>query len=42
MGANFLEIETVEDANAVNLQTYTFVKFSDSRNRYIFKKRFGK
>ena len=36
---NFLEKETVEEANAVDLNIYSFVKFSDTRNVYIFKKR---
>lgn len=36
---NFLEIKTVEEANDVDLDVYTFVKFSEMRNRYIFKKR---
>ena len=37
--SNFLERETVEEANAVDLSVYSFVKFSDTRNCYIFKKR---
>jgi len=36
---NFLELDTVDEANAVPLDKYTFVKFSDSRNKYIFKLR---
>jgi len=36
---NFLERETVEEANAVDLNIYSFVKFSDTRNCYIFRKR---
>jgi hypothetical protein len=39
---NFLEIESVEDACKVDLEVYTFIKYSDSRNRYLFKKRFGR
>jgi hypothetical protein len=42
MEPNFLEIESLENANAVDLSIYSFVKFSDSRNSYIFKKRHGK
>lgn len=36
---NFRECETVEEANQLNLEVYSFVKFSDSRDKYIFKKR---
>jgi hypothetical protein len=36
---NFLEVEKVEDANEVDLSIYTFHKFSDKRDRYLFKKR---
>jgi len=36
---NFVECETVEQANQVDLTKYTFVRFSDSRDKYIFKKR---
>jgi len=36
---NFLERETIEEANAVDLNIYSFVKFSDTRNVYIFKRR---
>jgi len=39
---NFLEVETVEEANRIDLKVYSFVKFSGTRNRYIFKKRAGK
>jgi hypothetical protein len=39
---NFLEIESVDKANQVDLQIYTFVKYSDTRSRYIFKRRVGK
>jgi len=34
---NFLECATIEEANAVDLTKYTFLRFSDSRNRYLFK-----
>jgi len=36
---NFVEFETVEGANCVNLNEYTFIKFSEKRQCYIFKKR---
>lgn len=36
---NFMEVETVEEANMIDQKIYSFVKFSDSRNCYIFKKR---
>ena len=36
---NFLEIETVAEANRVNLKEYYFDKFSESRGRYIFVRR---
>lgn len=39
---NFIEVETVEEANAIDLSEYYFDHFSDSRNRYIFAKRRGK
>ena len=42
MKGNFLEIKTVEEANTVNLSEYTFIKYSDTRNCYIFKRRAGK
>lgn len=34
---NFLEVESLEDANEINLNRYAFVKFSETRNCYIFK-----
>ena len=40
--SNFLEIKTVEEANGVDLTVYSFVRFSDARDCYIFKKRSGK
>lgn len=36
---NFLEYETVEGANQVDLNIYSFVRFSEKRQCYIFKKR---
>lgn len=36
---NFIEARTVEEANDVDLEHYTLLRFSDSRNRYIFKRR---
>jgi hypothetical protein len=39
---NFIEVEKVSEANRINLDDYTFVKFSDVRNRYISKLRSGK
>jgi len=42
MESNFLEIEDVREANKVNLDKYTFIKFSDTRNKYIFKIRQGR
>lgn len=38
---NFLEIERKEEANLIDLNTYTFVTFSDKRG-YVFKRRKGK
>ena len=35
---NFLEIENLEEANKVNLEKYSFHRYSDSRG-YIFVKR---
>lgn len=34
---NFLECNNVEEANAIDLSVYTFVRYSDSRDKYIFK-----
>jgi len=42
MEPNFLECKTVEEANAMDLTKYTFIKFSDTRDCYMFKKRAGK
>lgn len=39
---NFKECKTVEEANSMDLALYTFVKFSDTRDCYIFKKRAGR
>ena len=36
---NFLEIKDVAEANRVNLKDYTFVRYSDKRDCYIFKLR---
>ncbi|MHC4950487.1 MAG: hypothetical protein ACYTEU_05800 [Planctomycetota bacterium] len=36
---NFLEIKDVDVANKVDLKVYSFIRFSESRNAYIFKKR---
>jgi len=36
---NFIEVESVDAANAIDMTVYSFVKFSDNRNCYIFKKR---
>lgn len=36
---NFLELDTIEQVNKVDMRIYTFLRFSDSRSKYIFKKR---
>lgn len=36
---NFLEVERLEDANAISLENYRFIDFSEHRNKYIFFKR---
>lgn len=36
---NFIECKTVELANMVDLNNYTFVKYSETRDVYIFKRR---
>lgn len=37
-GSNFLEVTTVEDANKVDLNTYTFLeRMSAERGKYCFK-----
>jgi len=33
---NFIECETVEEANTVNLEIYRFERYSDTKGRYIF------
>jgi hypothetical protein len=37
MMINFIECDTVEEANKLDLDIYTFVKFSETRQKYIFK-----
>ena len=37
MGYNFIECKSVTSANNVDLKMYSFVKFSENRQRYIFK-----
>ena len=39
MNKNFIEHEIVEGANQVNLNLYSFIRFSERRQCYIFKKR---
>ena len=39
MDNNFIEIFDVREANKIDLKIYTFVRFSETRNKYIFKKR---
>lgn len=39
---NFIECKTVREANNIDLDMYTFVRFSESRNKYIFKIREAK
>ncbi|KKM65629.1 hypothetical protein LCGC14_1489360 [marine sediment metagenome] len=39
---NFIEKESVEEANTVSLEEYTFVRFSETRQKYIFKIRQGR
>ena len=39
---NFIEAQTIEEANAVNLSIYRFERFSDTKAVYIFVKRFKK
>ncbi len=34
---NFIECDTVEEANRIDLEIYSFVRFSESRQKYIFK-----
>jgi len=38
---NFIECSTIEEANKLDLEIYTFIKFSESRQKYIFKLREG-
>jgi len=39
---NFVECKTIEEANSIDMHMYSFIKFSDTRDCYIFKKRAGK
>jgi len=34
---NFVEVGSVEEANNLDLDLYTFVKFSETKQKYIFK-----
>jgi len=36
---NFIEVSSVEEANEIDLGLFTFVRFSESREKYIFKRR---
>lgn len=35
--SNFIEVETVEEANRISLDDYSFIKYSETKNRYLFK-----
>jgi len=39
---NFIECETVQDANKVNMEEYRLVTYSDRRAVYIFCRRVRK
>jgi len=39
---NFIECETVNQANSVDLAVYRFVTYSEKRGLYIFMKRMRK
>jgi len=39
MNENFLEVDSVLEANKVNLEVYRFERFSETRQKYIFIKR---
>ena len=39
---NFREVASLEEANRFDLSVWTFVKFSESRDKYIFKRRQNK
>jgi len=36
---NFIECKTVDEANKIDLTLFSFIKFSETRQVYIFKKR---
>jgi len=36
---NFIECYLLEDANKIDLEIYTFIRYSETKNCYIFKKR---
>lgn len=37
MKPNFIEVETSDEANLINLDEYSFIKYSETKNRYLFK-----
>jgi len=39
---NFIECESVEEANQVNMEVYRFVSYSDRQGKYIFTRRVRK
>jgi len=36
---NFIEVETEQEANAINMNIYRFETFSETKSKYIFIKR---
>lgn len=39
---NFIEVESVDEANRIDLNVYRFDRYSETKNRYIFVRRAGK
>jgi len=39
---NFIEVHGIENANKVNEEIYTLLRYSESRDCFIFKKRRGR
>jgi len=34
---NFIECETIDEANRISLNDYSFIRYSETRNRFLFK-----
>lgn len=39
---NFREVSTIDEANKLDLEIWSFIRFSESRQKYIFKRKVRK